>query len=228
MTVVAAKKPVDPDGYNYNMALYRIGRGFWGSLFRYYCRLRVQGAAHIPANGPAIVCANHLSMLDPFLVGYTLNTPHPIAFMGKKELFKYRPLAWLIRGWGAFPVDRSRQDMQALRTALGVLKSGEVLGMFPEGTRGTTGEMQAVRTGALRLAIRTQAPLIPAGVAGTERSLPRGARFPQPARLTITYGPPLDLRALYDHRPSDAEIEACADELRDTLDRLHVESATPW
>ncbi len=228
MTVTAAKKPVDPDGYSYNLPWYRVGRLFWGSLFRYYCRLRVQGAEYIPAGGPAVVCANHLSMLDPFLVGYTLDTPHPIAFMGKRELFKFPPLTLIIRGWGAFPVDRSRQDTHALRTALAVLKSGEVLGMFPEGTRGTTGEMQEVRTGALRLAIRTKAPLIPAGIAGTERSLPRGAKFPKPSRLTITYGSPLDLRALYDHRPSDAEIEACADELRDTLDRLHVASATPW
>jgi 1-acyl-sn-glycerol-3-phosphate acyltransferase len=157
-------------------------------------------------------------------VGYTLNTPHPVAFMGKAELFKWKPLAYLITRWGAFPVDRSKQDASALRTALAVLKAGEILGMFPEGTRGTTGQMQEVRTGALRLAIRTKSPLIPAGIAGTDKSLPRGGRFPRPTKLTITYGPPMDLAKLYDHRPTDSEIEAAADELRLVLDQLHAAS----
>jgi 1-acyl-sn-glycerol-3-phosphate acyltransferase len=147
--------------------------------------------------------------------------------MGKAELFKWRALAYLITRWGAFPVDRSKQDASALRTALAVLKAGEILGMFPEGTRGTTGQMQEVRTGALRLAIRTKSPLIPAGIAGTDKSLPRGGRFPKPTKLIITYGPPMDLAKLYDRRPTEAEIEAAVEDLRLVLDRLHAESEAP-
>ncbi len=216
------------EGYHYNMFWYRFGRLLWGTLFRVYCRLRVQGQENIPHHGPAVVTANHVSMLDPFLVGYTLDSVHPVAFMAKQELFGVPVIGWAIRQWAAFPVDRFRQDASALRTALAVLKTGEILGMFPEGHRSTTGDLQALRTGALRLAIRTRAPLIPVGIAGSDHSLPPHSHFPRPAKLTVTYGTPMDLHALYDHRPTDAEIEACSDELRDRLEELRALGETPW
>jgi len=167
-------------------------------------------------------------MLDPFLVGYTLGTPHPVAFMAKQELFKVPVVGYALIQWGAFPVDRAKKDATSLRTALAILKAGEVLGMFPEGTRSSDGEMQALRSGALRLAIRTRAPLIPVGIEGTERSLPRHARLPRPARVTITYGSAMDLSAYYDRRPTDADIEAGAEQLRQTLDALYQQGQTPW
>lgn len=216
------------EGYHFHMGWYHAGLVFWGLVFRRYCQLRVQGREYIPKGGPAVVTANHMSLLDPFLVGMILNTPHPIAFMGKKELFANPVLRWIIQGWGAFPVDRARKDASSLRTALAVLKAGEILGMFPEGTRSTTGELQELRTGALRLAIRTRAPMIPVGIAGTDRAMPRGARFPRPVKITVTFGPPLDLSALHDHRPTDMEIEHYSEELRKELDRLHHAGMTPW
>ena len=216
------------EGYYFGPGWYRFGKILWGLLFRRYGRLRVLGREYIPKQGPAVVTANHLSMLDPFLVGYTLGTPHPVAFMAKQELFTIPVVGYAIRQWGAFPVDRSRRDAGALRSALAVLKSGEVLGMFPEGTRSDTGELQELRTGALRLAIRTRAPLIPIGLEGSDRSLPRHAKFPKPAKITVAYGAPLDLSRLYDHRPSEAEIEQCSEELREAIERLHERGKTPW
>jgi 1-acyl-sn-glycerol-3-phosphate acyltransferase len=216
------------EGYHYSMGWYRFGIALWGTLFRRYCRLRVLGKANIPKGGPVVVTANHLSMLDPFLVGYTLGTPHPVAFMAKQELFRIPIVGYAIRQWGAFPVDRSRKDASALRSALAVLKAGEVLGMFPEGTRSTSGELQELRTGSLRLAIRTRSPLIPVGIAGTDKSLPRGGKFPKPAKLAINYGPPMDLTALYDHRPTEAEMEHYSEELRLALERLHREAEAAW
>jgi len=216
------------EGYHYGPGWYRFGILLWGTLFRRYCRLRVLGQEHIPKQGPAVVTANHLSMLDPFLVGYTLGTPHPVAFMAKQELFKVPIVGYAIGQWGAFPVDRSRKDASSLRTALAVLKEGEVLGMFPEGTRSTTGELQELRTGALRLALRTRAPLVPVGIEGTDRSLRPHSRWPRPAKITVTYGPPLDLSAYYDRRPSEADLEHCAEELRLILEKLHEQGKSPW
>ncbi|MGI8588447.1 MAG: lysophospholipid acyltransferase family protein [Chloroflexia bacterium] len=216
------------EGYHYGPGWYWFGKKLWGLLFRRYCRLRVLGSENIPRGGPAVVTANHLSMLDPFLVGYTLRSPHPIAFMGKQELFRIPLIGRAIAEWGAFPVDRTRKDASALRIALSVLKAGEILGMFPEGTRSTGGELQELRTGALRLAIRTRAPLIPVGIEGTNRSLPPRTKFPKPAKITVAYGPPLDLSALYDHRPTDSEIAACSVELGAALDRLHAAGQAPW
>ena len=225
-TKVDAARP--HEGYFYGPGWYRFGLLFWGTLFRRYCRLRVRGREHIPTHGPAVITANHLSMLDPFLVGYTLGNPHPIAFMAKLELFKIAPVGFLLKQWGAFPVDRAKRDAGSMRTALSILKAGEILGMFPEGTRSTTGDLQELRTGALRLAIRTNSPLIPVGIEGTDRSLPRHARFPKPAKITITFGPPLDLSAFANRRPTDAEIEHCSEALRANLEALHQEGKSPW
>ena len=216
------------DGYYYGPGWYRFGIILWGLVFRRYCRLRVQGREHIPPHGPAVITANQLSMLDPFLVGYTLGSPHPIAFMAKQELFRVPVVGFALIQWSAFPVDRARKDTGALRTALTVLKAGEILGMFPEGTRSTTGELQELRTGALRLAIRTRAPLIPVGIEGTDRSLPRHGRIPRPARITVTYGAPMDLHELYARRPTDADIEHCAEDLRLRLEALHQAGKAPW
>jgi 1-acyl-sn-glycerol-3-phosphate acyltransferase len=225
----SATTPAKTDeGYYYGPGWYRLGRILWGLLFRRYCRLRVLGREYIPKQGPAVITANHLSMLDPFLVGYTLEGPHPIAFMAKQELFTVPVIGFAIRQWAAFPVDRSKRDATALRSALAVLKAGEVLGMFPEGTRGTTGELQELRTGALRLAIRTRSPLIPVGIEGSDRSLPRHTRFPKPAKLTVAYGKPLDLSHLDDRRPSEADIEQCSEELRIAIERLHERGKTRW
>ncbi|HUS17248.1 MAG TPA: lysophospholipid acyltransferase family protein, partial [Chloroflexia bacterium] len=127
-----------------------------------------------------------------------------------------------------FPVDRSRKDTASLRTALAVLKAGEVLGMFPEGTRSTTGDLQELRTGALRLAIRNRAPLIPAGIEGTDRSLPPHSRFPKPAKVTIAFGAPIDLSALYDHRPTEAEMAKASEELGAALDHLRDIGRSAW
>jgi 1-acyl-sn-glycerol-3-phosphate acyltransferase len=76
------KATTDTHGYQYSLAWYKAGRAFWGAFFRFYCRMEVRGAEYIPTHGPAIVCATHVSILDPFIVGYTLNTPHPVAYSG--------------------------------------------------------------------------------------------------------------------------------------------------
>ncbi|MEP6774988.1 MAG: lysophospholipid acyltransferase family protein, partial [Chloroflexota bacterium] len=148
----------------------RVIRAFFWLTFHTLWPLKISGLKNVPKRGPAIIVCNHLSMVDPFVVGFAAH--RPVSFMAKEELFSVPVVGFLIRKVGAFPVDRSRRDPSSMRVALSVLKDGDLLGMFPEGTRSTTGEMLEMRTGAIRIASRTRTPIIPASVINTDRALP--------------------------------------------------------
>lgn len=152
-------------------------------------RLRVEGREFIPRTGPAIVAANHVSYLDPIIIGVAIR--RPVRFMAKGELFRFRPLGWLLRQYQVFPVDRRRSDRQALNRAIFLLQQGEIVVIFPEGTRGDGSRLGPAKPGIALIAARTGAPVIPAFHCGTEKVLPRGAWFPRPHRITVTFGGPL-------------------------------------
>lgn len=129
--------------------------------------ISVTGLENIPQNGPAILAANHASMLDP--VSLAVMVKRPIHFMGKAELFRKRFLNWLFRGLHAFPVNRGLADRTAIRTALELLADGRLVGIFPEGTRNKTEtELLPMQSGASLLAIKAQVPIIPIVVKGTD------------------------------------------------------------
>ena len=180
---------------------YALGRAVFGLLFHTIWPLTAKGSEYVPRRGSAIIISNHVSMLDPFVIGY--GAGRRVNYMAKEELFRNKFLGFLLRRLGAFPVDRTRRDAASLRTALTVLKSDELLGMFPEGTRSTSGGLLEFRTGALRLASRTRAPIIPAAVIGTERALPSKKLF-RPARIAVHFGRPVELTELFDS-PKDPE-----------------------
>ena len=152
---------------------------------------RVDGRGYEPASGPVIVVSNHLSDLDPLVVGAALR--RRVAFMAKHELFKVPGVGWWVAACGAFPVRRGAPDRQALRTALGILQRGGVLVMFPEGTRGRDRTLREPEPGAALLARRTGAPLLPLAVLGTDVVLPRDAHRPHLGRISVRIGPPLHL-----------------------------------
>ena len=153
-----AAKPRHTLLYSSAMALYAV-------LARLVFRMRFIGREHIPQVGSYIIMANHVCLLDPLTLAMC-DRSREIHFMGKKELFRNRFLAWLWRQAHAFPVDRGKMDMSAIRTAMGVLKSGETLGIFPEGTRSRTGEMGPLLSGASMLAMRGRVPDGPVYIGG--------------------------------------------------------------
>lgn len=157
--------------------------------FRLWFRLTGVGVEHVPREGPLLVAANHLSVLDPPLVGAVL--PRELDFMAKAELFRVPGLAGLIRRLNAHPVDRSGSDAAALRLALRLLAAGRALLIFPEGTRGVEGRLGPARAGAGMLAAMSEVPVVPTCIRGTGRALPRGAIVPRPVRVTVTFGAPL-------------------------------------
>lgn len=168
---------------------YVIIRAILRFVMRIAFSMQVEGKANIPEEGGVILAANHSSMLDPVVVGCAID--RPIRFMAKRELFDNPFLGMIARGLGAFPVQRGKDDKDAFRQALEVLRSGQVLGMFPEGTRSVDGRLQKAYSGAAVLAEKTDAYLVPVGIVGTNRVMRKGAVLPRGGRIYVRFGKPI-------------------------------------
>ncbi len=144
------------------LIFYWIGRAFCRFLIFFIWRWRVEGLENFPSEGPVIVVANHVSYWDPVLIGSAL--PRQVFFMAKKELFSIPVLGLSLKSWGVFPVDRSRPDRGAIKRALDLLKQGQVVAVFPEGTRSKNGSLLPFSTGAAYFATRTGVPVCPVAV----------------------------------------------------------------
>jgi 1-acyl-sn-glycerol-3-phosphate acyltransferase len=201
-------------------AWYSAVRVFFGLIFHTLWRLQVRGMENVPRKGAAVIVSNHLSLLDPFVVSYGAN--RLVSFMGKEELFRMPLLGEVMRKLGSFPVDRSQRDPTSMKIALTILKEGELLGMFPEGTRSTTGDMNELRAGAARLAARTRVPIVPVAVINTNGAMPPG-KLLRPARIGVRYGKPFELTELYD-KPKDAEaLERALETIKQHIAALQVD-----
>lgn len=169
--------------------LYRLVKSVAALLLRIFFRLRVTGEEQIPREGPLLVVANHVSLLDPPAVA--ASSPRPLYFLAKAELFGVPLLGRLIRSLNALPLNREGPDAAALRQALALLAEGKALLVFPEGTRGQEGVLRAGKAGAGMLAALSGAQVVPAYVRGTGVALPRGRAVPRPSSIRVAFGPPL-------------------------------------
>ncbi len=163
-------------------------------LARCVTRVQVEGALdEIPRDGPLILASNHISNADPVVIGAWL-TPllgRRIHWLGKREMFDWPIVGWMARNGGVVPVDRGGADVEAFRIAQRVLEAGQVLMVFPEGTRSFTGELQQPKDGLAMLALRTGAPIVPIGVSESDRVWPRGRKIPRPGgRVVMRVGKP--------------------------------------
>lgn len=147
------------------MTLFKIGKTLVFIVFKLLYRFKVEGHEHLDAlpHGKGILlCSNHISNFDPPMVGVA--TTRDVSFMAKSELFETPILGPLVKRLHAFPVKRGSSDRQALKTAIEILNSGEILIMFPEGTRSKTGELKKGLAGVGFLALRTDAAIIPVAI----------------------------------------------------------------
>jgi 1-acyl-sn-glycerol-3-phosphate acyltransferase len=169
--------------------LYTILKPLIVLFARVLFRIEARGQHHVPATGPVLLVANHLSMLDPALVGCVL--PRHLSFLAKAELFRIPLFGRMIWRLNARPVRREGADSAALRTALRVLQDEGALLVFPEGTRGEEGVLREAKAGAGMLAVLSGAQVVPVYVSGSGRAWPRGRRLPRPAKVRVTFGPAL-------------------------------------
>jgi 1-acyl-sn-glycerol-3-phosphate acyltransferase len=172
-------------------------------------RLHARGRENIPPEGGFVLACNHVSSFDPWPLGLPLWPRRFLRFMAKSELYWF-PLTLLLNGVGAFPVRRGQADAEAIETAVQLARAGNVVAMFPEGTRRTKGLVKRFearpRTGAARIALEAGVPLVPAAVRGTDHL----RRF---AAIRIAYGPPVDIDDLRDA----ADLREAAQEATDRL-----------
>jgi 1-acyl-sn-glycerol-3-phosphate acyltransferase len=181
-------------------AVYLLVGLFSRPFLRLVFRYRATGLDHLPRDGGYVLAANHLSNFDPWALGMAVFPRRFLRFMAKSELFWF-PLGPFIRSAGAFKVERGTRDVEAVRTAEQLAREGHVVAMFPEGTRRQKGLRKKwqpeTHTGAARIALAADVPLVPAGVAGTDRLRRLG-----PVR--VAYGEPVRTDDLADLDPSEA------------------------
>jgi len=197
--------------------LYPVARAIVRPAMRALWRINVTGLHHVPEDGPAIFCPNHISFIDSLVLPCVL--PRQISYVGKSEYMDSWKTRYLFPAVGMIPIDRGggTASQRALDTAARILERGELFGIYPEGTRSRDGYLHKGRTGAARLALRTGAPIIPVGIKGTDAMQPAGAPLPKPfVSCQVNIGAPIDV-SRYRERADDRLV------LRQLIDEVMFE-----
>jgi 1-acyl-sn-glycerol-3-phosphate acyltransferase len=160
---------------------YVFFRGCFRLLFAFIYRWKIEGHEHVPTESAAVICSNHMSLLDPPLVGSACK--RVVHFMAKDELFKIPVLSYFLPRIHAFPVKRGKSDMKAIKTAITILRNNELFGIFPEGTRQREDVAEEAEEGAVFIALKAKAPIIPVALIGPYRMF-RSVR--------VVFGEPID------------------------------------
>ena len=169
-------------------------------------RLEVKGKENLPLTGGAIVAINHRSNWDVVALG--ASSPRKLGFMAKAELFKYKIGAAFFTALGAFPVQRGKGAISAVKAALSRLRNGEIVAMFPEGTRVREGETVEPKQGAVVLSTRAQVPIVPINISGKYRWM---------SKITVTYGEPIYYTQFQDSKPTVEELHDLSVKLMNTI-----------
>jgi len=189
--------------------LYSVVRVLLRLIF-YFLGLKAEGLENLPQSGPYIIAANHVSNWDPVVVALVVK--HPINYMGKAALFKYKITAIIVTALHAFPVKRGVPDRKAIRQALLVLEEGKVLGIFPEGARNVTGDMKAL-PGVAMIALKADVPVVPVACLGTRHTIPCGWFDP----LIVRVGQPIYNSEIPEQGSKSARMEQFSEEIMNKI-----------
>ena len=200
---------------------YRVVAALITGLSWILFRPSVEGRENIPLEGPVLIAPIHRSNVD---FAFTLFiSPRKVFFMAKDSIFRVPILGPLVTHLGAFPVRRGSADRESMSLAEQVLRRGYALVLFPEGTRKEGLSVQTLHDGAMFVAARTGATVVPVGIGGSDKAMPRGAKFPRPARIRIVVGTPIS-PPVSDGRVSRSAISAKSEELRAQLENVYHQS----
>ena len=169
---------------------YKAARALMSPIMKFVGRVEVIGSENIPATGGVIICANHVSFIDPPTLGWAC--PRQLRFMGKAELFDKPIVGEIARSLDAFPIHRGTADRAALQTAIDSLNAGFALAMFPEGTCSVDGNLLEPHPGVGMIALRSKAVIIPCALVGTEKLMPLGHRHLSFSRVKVIFGKPVE------------------------------------
>jgi 1-acyl-sn-glycerol-3-phosphate acyltransferase len=213
--------------------LYVVGKLTVGLSLKYGYNPQVEGLENVPSTGGAILAANHLSVADELFLGAVV--PRQVHYWAKEDYFhlpgvKGKLMAGLMHGLGTIPVHREggRAALHALDAAVPVLQSGELVGIFPEGTRSPDGRLYRGRTGVARLAMQADVPVVPVGILGTERVQPKGHYMPRLSALgrsgvIVRFGKPIDFSGRSDDMST---MRAITDEIVTEIQKLSGQEYT--
>ncbi len=207
------------------MAYFILKTFVLGPLLRVLFRPWVRGIENIPSSGPVILASNHLSFSDSIFL--PLQSRRPVVFLAKSEYFTGKGIKgaltrWFFKSTGQLPIDRSggKASEASLNTGLKVLSQGQVLGIYPEGTRSPDGRLYRGRTGIARMVLESKAPIIPVAMIDTEKVQPIGKRLPRIRRIGIVVGTPLDFSRFDGMEGDRIVLRAVTDEIMYELRKL--------
>lgn len=200
---------------------WSLVRGF-GKL---YFRMEIRGTEHVPLEGPVIIAPNHSSFLDPPLVGSAC--PRQLHYMAKAELFRFKPLAALLRRVGAFPVHRGTADTGAIRGSLEQLQQGKGVLLFIEGTRNPGDHLLPPTPGVSLLARHSGAPVVPVAIVGTERAMPKNASLPKPCKVKVAFGAPFTFEQICGDLPPRVARDTFSDHVMTQIELLAEQQGVP-
>ena len=185
-------------------------------------RLESHGSENIPRRGGVLLVSNHSSLLDPVIIGAAAS--RELHYLGEDTYFYIPCLGWLLRKFNGFPVKRGTPDRKALREALSRLQTGKALLIFPEGTRSLDGTLGEIKRGVSFIVNYSNVPVIPVFLKGSGRFMPRGANFIRPAKLSVTFGPPIDFTALKGISEKRELYQRISEEIRQAILALAADS----
>lgn len=181
-----------------------------------WCRVHIDGEAHIPLKGGVLLASNHMSMLDALLIPYAAMETRGMQIVwspAKEELFRLPVIGRVLLSWGSFPVRRGRGDLRTMRRIMTLLRDHRMM-LFPEGTRSPDGRLQKGQRMVGKFIYHARPVVVPTLVSGTNRILPKGAWFPSFRRpVSVRFGPPLDLQRYYDQPDSKYTAAAIVQEV---------------
>jgi len=155
---------------------YSVVRTIAWLILKIFWQMKIEGIENIPKKGAVIIASNHVSYLDPAVLVASLN--RKIYFIAKKEVFKNTFVSFILKKMNVFSVDRENVDIAAFKKTINILREEKILGIFPEGTRSSNGELQELKLGVVKIAMKTGVPILPVGISGTHKIYPRGKKFP--------------------------------------------------